>query len=233
MSKLWKVSIGTSVIVVALLVVATISGWTTYHANVTAPTVQAGIDQKLPITKKGITVSRAVIKFDNHAEIYADITGKKLGKNFSMTIHTIGQPDLQHPGTRNGDFYFRATKAEILDFRFGDKAPEDTIKRFADRYVTNQGMKNLLNDAAPHAEKWMTEAAQEGALLALQHIPVYRLKNDMKGYFIGASVTDVSVIGDHLSITFSFWSLVGTVLMTLVAAALVIMLFIVFLVVEL
>jgi hypothetical protein len=72
-------------------------------------------------------------------------------------------------------------------------------------YMTNHGGRYLLEDIAPHVEAGMTKAAEESAIFALQHFPVYRRKENLKGFFLGGSLASVNVIGNEVAATFSLW----------------------------
>lgn len=214
---------------VAGLFGAYVAASTDHTIRVAAPTIQTRIDRVLPKTTHGITVTRAILSFeDSRAIINVEVNGKKLTRKFHLSARAIGVPDFVH--SRNGDFYFKPEKVDVVEFAFEGDPPSKFLVRAADRYgMKHPGLQNALIDIAPHVEEWISEAAHQGAILALEHIPVYRLKDDNVGAFLQASLQDVRIDGDHLVVQFSLkqftiaaMGIVGSVI--LVVAVMVVLL---------
>jgi hypothetical protein len=208
-------------IVFLCLVGAILAGSSNHTISRDESYVQQKINEHLPKTEQGITIKDATVHFqDNRAEFGIDVEGTKFGKEFSLVVDAVGVPDYEH--SHGGEFYFRPDSVKVRQFAYMGESPEQAVHRFADRYVTNRGVKNALEDAAPHLETWVTGAAQSSAMLALRDIPIYRLKDDNIGFFIRAALEKVEIQGNDLVITFSLWGIVKTILWAIVLGGMVV-----------
>lgn len=206
-----------AIFAVAGLVIAFSYGSTDHTIHRNAAQIQKTIEKSLPKTMNNITVQSATVELhDGRAIITTEITGHKLGKVFHLTGRATGTPDYEH--SRNGEFYFRPYKVEVLEYALEGTAPTKFLERAAERYaMKHPGIQNALVDAAPHVEDWIRHAAEAGATMALKHIPVYKLKDDNIGFFMRASLKDVRIEGDELAVKFSLWqftklAVVGTIM---------------------
>lgn len=217
---------------VVCVVVAVVCGWTKQTISVSESMAEMVVEKELPkMHAHGVQVNHLQIRFHDAAEITLEVEGSRLGKQFSMVVTAVGQPDITH--SHNGEFYFRPEKVDIKDFKFSGIAPSGIVQHAAERYLLNHpGMQNALDDAAPHIEGWMKTAAEMSATTVLQHVPVYKLKDDWKGLLLGASVSQAKVVGDHLDITFSVLAVAGLFLKMIGIAAICVIVFIGFMVAE-
>jgi hypothetical protein len=216
-----------------LLILAMLAGFfllffgnSTFSIRKNEQYVQQKADAVLPKTTHGITFDSAIIHLDNSIDIVLAISGHRLTRKFSMTIHAVGEPDFVH--SKNGEVFFRPQKVEIVDFSFNGTPPGELLGHIRDRYVTNPGLKNLLSDAAPHVEDWMKDAAEDAAKVGLEHIPVYKVKDDWKGFFIGGALQSLTVQGNEIVATVSLWGItVGVILgILIVIVAIAVLIFI-------
>ena len=187
---------------------------------------QSRINAQLPKEVfKGGTVTDTQVVFNEHdLETTITLKGNKFGKNFTLLVTAVGVPEYRRA---EGAFYFRPSQITIKEFSYDHSGQlANKLKVMADKYVTNTGVRQAITDAAPHLETWMTEAAQKGATSVLQRVPVYRLKDDIKGLLIQASLESLQLEDAHIKIVVSFWSLtkwvVALLLMALVMIAIII-----------
>lgn len=142
-----------------------------------------------------------------------DVEGVLLaGKEFSMTARVVGVPKYE------GDaFFFTAENVEVQTFAYEGTKPVEYWKRLADRYISDEKKERLVADLAPAAEAWMTGIAQKAAVHALEKHPIYRLKSDVKGVLIKASLESVKIDQDRVVVTFSLWQLTISVFLSILS----------------
>src|SRR5262249_13048294 len=63
-----------------------------------------------------------------------------------------------------------------------------------------------------YVEDWTAPLVEAAAMHAFEKRPIYRLKNDAKGFILRSSLTSMNVVGDHIEITFSLWQITAAVL---------------------
>lgn len=198
---------------IVFIVIAVMFSSIPHEAHVSQIQAQMLMDYEIPHLKEmhGVRATHGEIKFHDTADLRIEIKGHKLGKQFTMVVSAVGQPDITH--ARNGELHFKAERVKIEAFEYSGTGPGDLLKRGAERYLhKHEGLQTAVLDAAPHIEQWMTAMAENAAVLFLQHVPVYKLKDDWKGTFIGASIVQAKVIGDHLEITYSLLALTSQVM---------------------
>lgn len=163
---------------------------------------------------KTVSIQDAIIRISDERVIaLIDIEGTmRAGKKFSFTTYAIGVPTYTH-----GEFYFHPEHIEVQKFAYEGKTPTEIFSRFARRYVSNEKVRQFIEDKAPRVEQWMTLTAQTAAMHALERKPVYRLKDDIKGFLIRASLESVKVEQDRMVITFTLLRLTLTVVGGLLA----------------
>jgi hypothetical protein len=132
----------------------------------------------------------------------------RTGKKFALTAYTVGVPEYA-----DGAFYFKTQDVEVQKFAYEGSTPTELFSTFARRYVSDEKLRQLVEDRAPRLEKWMTATAQDAAIRALEHIPMYRPKDDVKGLLIRASLDSVKIDQDRIVLTFTLWKLTITVLL--------------------
>ena len=208
--------------VVALFVLAIGGLWTSYgtqRATFTEAQVQERInsqlDKEFPVTGaahllvKTIKVQGATIHIrDNRIIAVVDIAGRlRTNKAFTLTIYAIGVPTYSF-----GELYFKPETIKVQKFAYEGSTPTELFTGFAKRYVSDAEMRQLIEDKSPAIEGWMTAVAQNAAVQTLERRPVYRLKDDVKGLLIKASLQSVKIDQDRMIVTFSLWQLTLSVL---------------------
>lgn len=168
---------------------------------------------------KRVTLTGATVHIeDGHVTSTIDVTGAlPAGKTFTMSVRAVGAPRYS-----GGAFFFSPENVEVKQFAYEGGKPVEYLKRFTDRYIADEKHARLVTDLAPKAEEWMTAVAQNVAIHALEKHPVYRLKDDLRGVLIKASLESVVVADDHIVVTFSLWKLTISVflgMLALIAAA--------------
>jgi hypothetical protein len=203
MSRRTLVRVCVTIFYVLALTLIVSGGHTTYTQRIGQDFVQKEIDAHLPNTSHGVTIQAMTVTLDNKIDVLLEMTGKKLTRSFTMVVHAVGQPDYEH--SKNGELYFKPSEVKIVDHSFNGTPPGQLLGVIRDRYVHKDTVKNLLTDIAPHVEDWMIEAAEKTAVVALEHVPIYRMKSSGAGFFLGGALSNVSVEGDKLAITFNVW----------------------------
>jgi hypothetical protein len=166
--------------------------------------VQRMVNQHLPVTKHGITVETGTVKLDNSLDITLAVSGSKFTRKFSMIIHAVGQPDFEH--SRGGEVFFKPSKVEVLDPHFSGVQPHVILDHLRDKYIHNDTVKQALTDISPNVEGWMIDAAQDSAMIALEHVPVFRLEGHWY-QFAGGAVKTLSVQGNYIVGEIPIWTI--------------------------
>jgi hypothetical protein len=157
---------------------------------------------------KSVTIKQADVRIqDGRVLASIHVEGQmKTGKKFMLSTNTVGVPSYAE-----GAFFFKPEKVEVEKFGYEGGSPKEAISRFADRYVSDNKLRTLAEDVAPKVEEWVTNLAQNTSIYALERWPVYRLKDDVKGVVIKASLESVKVDKDRIVVTFSLWQLTVSV----------------------
>jgi hypothetical protein len=183
----------------------------TYTVRLTQEEVQQKIDQKLAhkdTFKKGpasIRVKNARAELTDRLLVHVDMEGEQLFKtHFSLSTVATGEVSY-----RDGEFFFTPAKdgVRIENFQYDGPPIAERIVKRSERYLTNRGLRNAVEDAAPHVEAWMKASAEYGATAYLSKAPIYRLKNDFKGIVAKAALEKVEIKDGKLAITFTIWHL--------------------------
>jgi hypothetical protein len=167
--------------------------------------VQARINEKLPKTfaKDKITVDTADVELaQDQLSVDVHITGEELRQKFEITASVQGTPRYD---TSREAFYLTASDVLVEDFSTG---ATDKVKNTLDRLTSKLKRTNAaIHRAEAKVEGWVKTKAARATELVLDVIPVYVLKNDLKGIVAKASLDSVKVTPGKLSITFSLWRL--------------------------
>ena len=176
--------------------------------------IQKRIDAQLPKGTNSVQVTSAQISFvEDNLDVLITVNGSKFGKNVSVTARSVGIPSYD---PLEGTFRFNPEQITIEKFSSDLPPLKDGIKKAADRYVTNSGIRNILIDAAPRVDVWVKQLVERGITEVLNRTPVYRLKNDPKSLLVRASLQSININHDTLQIVVSLWQLTLSVLYCLV-----------------
>ncbi len=218
-------------VAVVLVAIALVGLWTVYGTHtvtLSEAKIQAQVNkvigQEFPVSGKAklvlksSTIRSADVRVTNGTlSAFIVVDGAlRLNKKFTLTTHATGVPEYS-----SGAFYFRPTEVEVERFAYEGSTPTELLTKLAKRYVSNEKASQLIQDAAPKVEEWMTTTAENAAVRTLQHKPVYELKGDIKGVLIRASLDSVKVEANTIKLTFTLWRLTVSVfigLFCLVAA---------------
>jgi hypothetical protein len=146
------------------------------------------------------------------------VVALRLGKEATFDVSTVGAPRYS-----DGEFYFDPTKVVISNLNLPTNAILEALKHIGRRpapSADDAGDEHRLRESAQ-------ALATHIAKTILARRPVYRLKDDFKGYMIGASLQSVTVNDDRLDIAFTLkqigaTALAGVILLLAVAAGVVV-----------
>lgn len=204
---------------IVTLVIAAVGVFYTAFGNfditLSQQTLQQKIDAKMPFTTKSNVV---------FSEVKLDLSGDKIGlavaastKKLNVQINGTGQTTgtIRYDG--DGSFYFHPEELKVTSLTTGTGAAEGAVKPKVEAAL-EKWLKNSdrAKAAEATAEKWL----QRGAEMALERIPVYRVKDDFKGTIIKASLTSVEVKNNAVVAHISLWRLTGVVIGYLALGAL-------------
>ena len=172
------------------------SAFRTSKLAFTEPEIQERLNRQLPKTVRGVTVERVVAHLEeNRLALRIEVQGAVVRQPVSAVVSARGVP--RYDG-HSAEMYFDADDIRIDQLTIAGRSvigADDTAAR------------TPLSEAAGPAVRRLAEAAIK-AYLATR--PVYRFKNDFKGFVLKASLVDVTIGHDALVVTFSLWNLTVT-----------------------
>jgi hypothetical protein len=167
-----------------------------------AAELQRRVNRELPRTFKGVTVTQATVAVaDGDMTLTIPVAAEELGQRFNATVSARGVPDYD---SERGEIFFDADDVKVSDFAA-------TGGKLAER------LDRLSGGLRKHAEKAAGEVIEKGLKAYLAERPVYRFKDDFKGFALRAVITDVSVDADALVVAISLINLTVTAAASLAA----------------
>jgi hypothetical protein len=163
----------------------------------TESVLKTRLNQQLPRTIRGVTIARVALNMaDNRLALRIDLQTDFLRHPVSAVVSAIGAPRYD---THHEALYFEVDEAKVDQFTIAGKTivDDDTTAR------------SRLTEAVGPAVQRIAEGAARTYLSA---VPVYRLKNDLKGFVLKAALSDVKIEQNVLVVTFSLWNLTVTTL---------------------
>jgi len=177
--------------------------------------IQAKIDEKMPASQKGVTITDAKI----------DLSGDKLGLTFSAATTKLNTEYRMNTATRGtlrydhsrGAFYFVPEELKISGIQANGASVAQKVGGFIDKWVDSKKIQDNKAELAARAEDIAQSLVQKSAAAVLDHVPVYKLKDDFKGYVVRAVLSDVEIKDGHVIAHLSLWQLTKTVLVFAIA----------------
>jgi hypothetical protein len=199
-------------IVAAVIAVAGVS-WTLFGVHeitMSQAEIQVKIDEKMPATQKGVTISGAKI----------DLSGDKLGLNFDAATTKFNTEYRMSTATRGtlrydhgkGAFYFVPEELKISGIKANGASVSEKVGGFIDKWVDSKKIQDNKAELAAKAEEVAQGLVQKSAATVLERVPVYKLKDDFKGYVVRAVLTNVEVKDGNVIAHLSLWQLTKTVI---------------------
>lgn len=193
-------------LVITLLVIAAVgtlySAFGNFDVTLTRDTLQQKIDAKLPFTTKSNVVISGVQLDLSGDKINLAVAAqtRRMNAQLSGTGTTTGT--LRYDGA--GNFYFHPDELKVTGLKVGDETHAATrTERVIDKFMQSRTAERV----EPAAEKLL----QKGAEMALERIPVYRVKDDFKGTIIKAGLSSVEVKNNAVVAHVSLWRITGVV----------------------
>lgn len=216
--------------VVPLLLAAAALGLIAVHGRLQVTLTQAEIqdrvekqlDKDYPISGigglllKSARLKAANVEFeDSQALVTFELEGKLItGKSFAITASTIGSPIYS-----SGAFFFKPNNIEIEDVTYEGGRPTEAVDSLIQQRIRSERIRRLISGKTHHVEEWALRLAERAATKVLLEKPVYKPKDDVKGYLIKASLESVAIAGDRLVVSFSLWQLTITVVIGILCLA--------------
>jgi hypothetical protein len=179
--------------------------------------MQEALDKK---AHEGIVVERAVLTFNNNAvQFSAHVSGERLKQTFSADVSVEGVPRYDE---RQQAIYFSPRTFTLRNFAFKGETPSEKARRFGGTIFKNTTVGTMLENSAEDIERWVTQTAEKRVRLILEKRPVYRIKDDVKGMLLKASLTTIAIEENHAVATLSivkFSIEIAMLIATLIAGA--------------
>ena len=202
----------TATIAAAIIAVAGVcwSVFGVHEISMSQADIQTKIDEKMPASQKGVTISNAKI----------DLSGDKLGLTFNAAttkfnteyrMNTATRGTLRYDHSR-GAFYFVPEELKVSDIQANGASVAEKVGGFIDKWVDSKKIQDNKAELAAKAEDIAQGLVQKTAASVLERVPVYKLKDDFKGYVVRAVLSDVEVKDGHVIAHLSLWQLTKTVL---------------------
>mgnify|MGYP000916167802 CR=1 FL=1 len=174
--------------------------------------IQDRLNRQLPRTVKGVTIERVDVALANdRVALQATLQGQVIRQPIAAQVSARGAPRYDKD---SHEIYFDA-----------DSIAFDRIA-VAGRTISPGG--DSRNPLVATALMTAQQLAEQAVKAYLATLPVYRFKDDLKGFVLKAALSDVNVAGDRLVVdlslwtlttttaVFAFWLLVGLVLIVLI-----------------
>ncbi len=198
---------------IAVTLVAVVGiGWSVFgvdQISMSQADIQARIDEKMPVTKKGVTVSGVKLDLtDDKINLALDASTTKFKTEYSM--HTTTRGTLRYDHGRAA-FYFQPEELKITELKANGSNVADKVGGFIDKWVDSKKIQDNKAELAAKAEEVAQSLVQKSAEAVLEHVAVYKINNDFKGYIVRAVLTDVEVKNGNVIAHLSLWQLTKTV----------------------
>lgn len=159
---------------------------------------------------KNIRIKSVDVVIRDAIEITAHVEGSRFAQSFSTAVFAIGTP-LYNPSERA--FFFKTSEFKVVEFAYKGGTVAERAKGFVNRITRNEEANNLATELAPKLESWVTALAESAVKHGLERFPVYRLKDDAKGWVVSASLKSVEVKDGKIVAVVSVWKLTWKVLL--------------------
>ncbi len=183
--------------------------------------------QKKNAAAKNLRIKRIEVSLANNITVTAEVEGRRFAQAFSATVHAVGTPDYRQ---KDNAFFFVASEFKVLAFSYKGSSVAEKATGLVRRITRNEEANNLAAELAPKLEEWVTHLAEASVKNGLERFPVYRIKDDMKGWLIKAGLKSVDVKNGEIvavvSITQITWTVIGYFVLFLAICAVIVGLFI-------
>jgi Protein of unknown function (DUF1439) len=161
----------------------------------TAAELQSRLNQQLPRTVRDVTIERVDVALaDNRLALRIATQARVLQQPVSATVSARGVPRYV---AQEAAMYFDADEIKIEQLAI------------AGRTVVGEEGGRLGNAV----RSTLQGLAESGIKAYLATRPVYRFKDDFKGFVLKAALVDVAIEQNTLTVTFSLWNLTMTAAM--------------------
>jgi len=158
----------------------------------TAAELQSRLNQQLPRTVREVTIERVDVALaDNRLALRIAMQARVLQQPVSATVSARGVPRY---AADEAAMYFDADDIKIEQLAISGRT-----------VVGEEG--GRLTNAVRSA---LQGVAESGIKAYLATRPVYRFKDDLKGMVLKATLVDVAIQQNNLTVTFSLWNLTVT-----------------------
>lgn len=160
--------------------------------------MQEAIDKK---AHEGLSIDNAVLTFNNNAvQFSGHVSGERVGQKFSADISVDGVPRYDE---KRQAIFFTPTKFTLKNFTFRGEAPAEKARRIGGTIFKNTTIGTVLENSAEDIERWVIRTAEKRVYTILEKRPVYRIKDDVKGMLLKASLTTIAIEENHAVATLS------------------------------
>jgi hypothetical protein len=196
--------------------------WSAFGTNrivLTDAQLQERVNRELPREVKGVTIERATIAIaEGQIALRVEVRASALDRTFAAAAHARGIPRYD---AERGELFFDADDVKLENFNIGNSADR------VDQPGGHLGGLVGENLTRAKAVAGITVAAGVKAYLAAR--PVYSFKDDLKGLMFKATVTNVAIEGNAVTIGVSLLNL-GVMIVICLSALLAIVVVVVHLI---
>ncbi len=165
--------------------------------------LQAIVAAKIPIEKNGVKVNSASVNVgESDVAIAFAMEGDRFGQKFQLAASARGVPEYRHSG---GEFFFRPSEVQVLQFAYDkDGKIGNMMRGVTNIFIKDEDRRAAMLKAVPKIEGWVKGWVESGAVMTLDKIPVYRLKNDVKGWVAWSALESVKIKNGQVIVAISF-----------------------------
>jgi hypothetical protein len=173
--------------------------------------LQQKINAKLPFTAKTVTVENVQLDLSgDKINLTFDASTEKFKSQYAVSAATTGK--LRYDSSR-GAFFFAPEKVALSNFTVNDHVVGARVDGLLDHLLGDSKLGQRKDAFKETAHDVVENAVQEGTQVVLARIPLYTLKDDIKGTIIKMSLTGVEVRDHTLIAHISIWQLSMSVLL--------------------
>lgn len=200
-----------------------------HEISMTQADIQKKIDEKMPYeSKNGVKVDNVKLDLsDNKLGLSVDAKATKFKTEYQLSAKTKGE--LRYDRNR-GAFYFHPEQLHLSDVRANGTNVSEKVGKFIDKWVDSKKILDNKAELMAAAEDLVQSLVQSSAEAALTRVPVYKLQDNFKGYVVRAALERIEVrdgmVIAHVSLWQLTWTVLGWLLLLLLAIGFVILLFV-------
>lgn len=212
----WKRTSAWVLVTLTIILALAAAAWTAFGTEEVALSqseIQGKIDSKMPFeVKEDITLSDVKIDLSgDKINLQFKASAKKFGTTYNLEAQT--NADLEYR-SGEGKFFFHPSLVQIDSFNANGGPAVEKATALIEKWVNpNNGQRDEL---MAKAKTLLNAGVQKAVEATLNRVPVYTLKDDLKGNVARLAIKSVEIKNGSVIAHLSLWQLSKMVLVYLV-----------------